>query len=214
MQPAPMRTGRPGTATARSATTPAAGPKALRDAGRAVRAKTSSAGLALPRMPFVLLVLGMLGGGLVCLLVVNTTLGAASFRLSQLQSENTRLSLQERTLQGRIQNEQAPDEIAKRAYQLGMRAEANATILDLRNGRYYRLHDQAAVINAASGMTQAAGTRATGTGVTKAGAAPNQAARHRAAKHRTAKHRTARLPAAGNTAGVRRPGATKAGSAW
>ena len=165
-------------------------------------------GLALPRMPFVLLVLGLLGGGLVCLLVVNTTLGAASFRLSQLQNENAKLSLQERTLQGSIQNEQAPDEIAQRAYQLGMRAEANATILDLRNGRYYRLHDQAAVINAASGVTQAAGTAARGTRVTQAGATPNQAARHKAAKHRTARH-----PAAGKRAGARRPGATKAGSA-
>jgi len=154
-------------------------------------------------MPFVLLVLALLGGGLVCMLVVNTTLGAASFRLSQLQSENAKLSLQERDLQGRIQNEQAPDEIAKRAYQLGMRAEPNATILDLRTGRYYRLHDQAAVINAASGMTQAAGTRATGTGVTKAGATQNKAVRHRTARHSSARKRTA----------AHRPSKTKAGSA-
>jgi len=158
-------------------------------------------------MPFVLLVLGLLGGGLVCTLVVNTTLGAASFRLSQLQSENARLSLQERNLQGRIQNEQAPDEIAKRAYQLGMRAEPNATILDLRTGRYYRLHDQAAVINAASGMTQAAGTRATGAGVTK-GSTQNQATRHQTARYRTARH-----PAARKRTAAHRPGATKAGLA-
>jgi hypothetical protein len=164
--------------------------------------------MALPRMSFVLLVLGLLGGGLVCLLVVNTTLGAASFRLSQLQSQNTKLSLQERALQGSIQNEQAPAEIAKRAYELGMRPEANATILDLRNGRYYRLHDQAAVINAASGMTQAARTRATGTGVAKAGATPNQAARHR-----TAQHRTARRRAGGKSAATQRPVARTAGSA-
>jgi hypothetical protein len=169
--------------------------------------------MALPRMPFVLLVLGLLGGGLVCLLVVNTTLGASSFRLSQLQTENTKLSLQERALQGRIQNEQAPAEIAKRAYQLGMRPEANATILDLRNGRYYRLHDQAAVINAANGMTQAAGSRATGTGVTKAGAKPNQPAKHRTARHRAARHRTARHPVATKRAPARRPGAPTAGSA-
>jgi hypothetical protein len=159
-------------------------------------------------MSFVLLVLGLLGGGMVCLLVVNTTLGATSFRLSQLQSENAKLALQERTLQGRIQNEQAPDEIAKRAYQLGMRPEANATILDLRTGRYYRLHDQAAVTNAASGASQASRTRAagstargsgaTGARPTTAGATGNQTARHRAGRHRTAAHR---------------PSATKAGSA-
>lgn len=154
-------------------------------------------------MPFVLLVLGLLGGGLVSLLVVNTTLGATSFRLSQLQSENARLSLQERNLQGRIQNEQAPAEIAKRAYQLGMRAETNATILDLRTGRYYRLHDQAAVINAASGTAQPTGTPASGTGVTKAGATGTKAARHRTARHRIARNQTA----------AHRPSTTKAGSA-
>jgi len=174
--------------------------------------------MALPRMPFVLLVLGLLGGGLVCLLVVNTTLGTASFRLSQLQSENAKLSVQDRTLQGSIQNEQAPDEIAKRAYQLGMRPEANATILDLRTGRYYRLHDQAAVISAANGLTQVAGTRATGTGVTKAGAKPTQAtsrrtAVHRTARHRTARHRTAKHAAAAKKAAPQRPDATQAGSA-
>ncbi len=32
-------------------------------------------------MPFVLLVLVLLGGGLICLLVINTTLGATSFRV-------------------------------------------------------------------------------------------------------------------------------------
>ena len=149
-------------------------------------------------MPFVLLVLGLLGGGMVCLLVVNTTLGATSFRLSQLQSENEKLALQERTLQGRIQNEQAPDEIAKRAYQLGLRPEANATILDLRTGRYYRLHDQAAVINAASGASPARGSGAAGTRHTKPGATGNQTARHRAGRHQTGTHR---------------PSATKAGSA-
>ncbi len=52
----------------------------LRDAGRAGYATGT---VALPRMPFVLLVLVLLGGGLICLLVINTTLGATSFRISQ-----------------------------------------------------------------------------------------------------------------------------------
>lgn len=140
-------------------------------------------------MPFVLLVLGLLGGGLVCLLVVNTTLGATSFQLSQLQRENAKLSLQEQTLQGNIQNEQAPDQIAKRAYQLGMRADTNSTILDLRTGRSYKLHDRASALIAAGSSTQATQTRASGpsskgTDVTKTGATKNQAAKHRTARHR------------------------------
>jgi hypothetical protein len=176
----------------------ATAPRALRDAGRIARAKSSPAGLALPRMHFVLLVLGLLGGGLVCLLVVNTTLGATSFRLSQLQRDNAKLSLQEQSLQGTIQNEQAPEQIAQRAYQLGMRAESNATILDLRNGRSYKLHDPASALVAAGTTAQTTGvtkTKATGGrvaqhGAAKPGAAKRGVAKHRVGKHRVGKHRT------------------------
>jgi hypothetical protein len=149
--------------------------------------------MALPRMPFVLLVLGLLGGGLVCLLVVNTTLGATSFRLSQLQRDNAKLSLQEQGLQGKIQNEQAPEQIAQRAYQLGMRAESNATILDLRNGRYYKLHDPASALVAAGTTPQTTGvtkTKAAGANVARHGVAKHGVAKHRVTKHAAAKHRT------------------------
>ena len=88
-----------------------------------------------------------------------------------------------------IQNEQAPDQIAQRAYQLGMRAETNATILDLRTGRSYKLHDRASALIAAGSSIQATQTRgsgrsSTGTNVTKTGATKNQAAKHRTARHR------------------------------
>jgi hypothetical protein len=178
---------------------PKVAPRALRDSARAVRGHSSPASLALPRIPFVLLVLGLLGGGLVCLLVVNTTLGATSFRLSQLQRENAQLSLQEQSLQGTIQDEQAPDEIAQRAYQLGMRAETNATILDLATGRYYKLHDPASDLVAAGATAQT-------TGVTKTGASADGATNHGAAKHVTAKHRPAK-----HGPGKHRTTATKAG---
>jgi hypothetical protein len=177
---------------ARVAAPSVAAPRTLRDT-RIARAKSSPAGLALPRTPFVLLVLGLLGGGLVCLLVVNTTLGATSFRLSQLQRANAKLSLQEQSLQGKIQNEQAPDEIAQRAYQLGMRAETNATILDLRNGRYYRLHDPASALVAAGAIAQTTGvtkTGATGGQAAKPGGAKHSVAKHGIAKHGPARHRT------------------------
>jgi len=89
-------------------------------------------------MPFVLLVLGLLGGALVCLLVINTTLGATSFRISQLQSTGANLTQQEQNLQRQIATEEAPAEIAKRAYQLGMRPQSQLNFLDLGTHRYYR----------------------------------------------------------------------------
>jgi hypothetical protein len=93
-------------------------------------------------MPFVLLVLALLGGGLICLLVINTTLGATSFRISQLQSTSTTLATQEQTLQQQIAAEESPAQIARRAYQLGMRTEGDGNILDLRTHRVYKLPGQ------------------------------------------------------------------------
>jgi len=98
-----------------------------------------------PRAPFVLLVLGLLGGSLVCLLVINTTLGAASFRISQLQKKSASLSTQEQNLRQQVAAEQAPAAIAQRAYALGMRAQTSTTILDLRSGQIYRLPGQGGV---------------------------------------------------------------------
>ncbi len=100
-------------------------------------------------MPFVLLVLVLLGGGLICLLVINTTLGATSFRISQLQRTGTTLATQEQALQQQIAAAQSPAQIAQRAYQLGMRAQDNGNILDLRTGRFYKLPGQASVIASA-----------------------------------------------------------------
>ena len=100
---------------------------------------------AVPRVPFVLLVLGLLGGSLVCLLVINTTLGAASFRISQLQKKAASLSTQEQNLRQQVAAEQAPAAIARRAYALGMRAQSSTTILDLRAGQIYRLPGQSGV---------------------------------------------------------------------
>jgi len=105
-------------------------------------ALASPVGRAVPRLPFVLLVLALLGGSLVCLLVINTTLGAASFRISQLQKKSASLSTQEQNLRQQVAAEQAPAAIAHRAYALGMRAEASTTILDLRTGQISMLPGQ------------------------------------------------------------------------
>jgi hypothetical protein len=93
----------------------------------------------LPRMSFVLLVLALLGGGLICLLVINTTLGASSFRITQLQNTNTSLSEQDQALQQTIANSEAPGQIARRAYALGMRWQSQLNYLDPATGQIYRV---------------------------------------------------------------------------
>jgi hypothetical protein len=104
-----------------------------------------SAGSVIPRAPFVLLILALLGGSLICLLVINTTLGAASFRLTQLQKTSASLSTREQNLRQQVAAEQAPAAIARRAYALGMRAQATTTILDLRSGQIFVLPGQVGV---------------------------------------------------------------------
>ena len=90
-------------------------------------------------MSFVLLVLALLGGGLICLLVINTTLGATSFRITQLQSVNASMSEQDQALQQTIANSEAPGQIAQRAYALGMRWQSQLNYLDPATGRIYRV---------------------------------------------------------------------------
>ncbi len=89
------------------------------------------------RTPFIVLLLGLLGGGLVCLLVINTTLAAASFRISDLQKENVQLAQQQQTLQQQVANEESPDTIEQQAYRLGMRPQSILNYLDLKTGRRY-----------------------------------------------------------------------------
>jgi hypothetical protein len=107
-------------------------------AEQAERAWAASA-VSLPRMPFVLLVLALLGGGLICLLVINTTLGATSFRITRLQSANASLSVQHQALQNAIANEEAPAQIARRAYALGMRWQSQLNFLNPVTGRIYHV---------------------------------------------------------------------------
>jgi cell division protein FtsB len=121
--PAPPRTA---SATASTAARPAA----ARPAGQA-RAGGS-------RMPFMLLVLSLLGGGLVCLLIVNTTLSTAQVRISDLQQRNAQLNQEQQTLQQQIATDEAPATIEKSAFRLGMREQKRLFFLDVRSGRIYR----------------------------------------------------------------------------
>jgi hypothetical protein len=168
-----------GPASAGSGRGEAAAPQPRPSVAREAR---PAAAVALPRIPFVLLVLALLGGGLVCLLVVNTTLGATSFRISQLQSDNAKLSLQEQTLLGQVAKEQSPQGIEQRAYQLGMRTPATSNILDLRTHRFAKVPDHPGAQGQDAAAPPAASTAAAG----------RHTARHHTATHRRRKARSGR----------------------
>ena len=46
-----------------------------------------------------MLLIGLLGGGLVCLLLINTTLAEGSFQITAMQHKNADLTQQEQALQ-------------------------------------------------------------------------------------------------------------------
>jgi len=129
-RPARPSAGRPGV-SARSATAARTGigakPSTLRTTV-AARAHPT----AVPRAPFILLVLCLLGGGLICLLVINTTLGAASFQIDKLQKSANARTLQAQSLQAQIATDQSPARIAQEACALGMRPQRRLQYLDLR----------------------------------------------------------------------------------
>lgn len=81
------------------------------------------------RMPFVLLVVAILGIGLVGLLLLNTERAQASFRLSDLQSQSDSLQDQVQALQRVVEHDQDPASLAARATALGMVPDPTAGYL-------------------------------------------------------------------------------------
>ena len=113
----------------RRAPAAAPAPAAQRAAAAGPRARS--------RTPFVLLLIGLLGGGLVCLLLINTTLAEGSFQITAMQHKNADLTQQEQALQQQIVQEQSPASIAARARQLGMQQSGRLRFVNLRTGRIY-----------------------------------------------------------------------------
>lgn len=83
------------------------------------------------RTSFVLLLLGLLGGGLVCLLVVNTTLAANSIEISKWQKQNAVNTEQVQELQQQVAAARSATTIAKEARRLGMRPDPELIFINL-----------------------------------------------------------------------------------
>lgn len=77
------------------------------------------------RAPFVLLVVGLLCGGLVTLLLLNTVLAQDSMTASNLVDEISTARQQNEDLQRKIEEEKLPGRVAERAEDLGLRRDWN-----------------------------------------------------------------------------------------
>ena len=133
--PAPVR-GRPAVRPGPPQTRPARAPGAQRTRSPQRRPSAAAADLArTSRTPFGFLLVGLLGGGLLCLLLINTILDTGSYQITQLQQENVTLAQRTQTLQAQIAHEESPAVLAERAHRLGMREQGLLHFLDLRKGR-------------------------------------------------------------------------------
>ncbi|MFD8935662.1 hypothetical protein ACFV0R_10425 [Streptomyces sp. NPDC059578] len=82
------------------------------------------------RTPFVLLMVLLLGGGLITLLMLNSSLNEGSFRLSELKRETTELTDEEQALQRDVDAYSKPGALLRRARELGMVPGGNPAFLE------------------------------------------------------------------------------------
>ncbi|NVI90854.1 hypothetical protein [Actinomadura sp. BRA 177] len=126
------------------AKTPAAKPAVKKDAAvkkarsttaAAVRARQAAGRRAAPRAPFVLLIIGLLGGALVSLLLLNTVLAKDAFTLTRLQQGNKQLEQQRQALEEENAREGSPASLGKKAEALGMKKAKDPAFFYTETGR-------------------------------------------------------------------------------
>jgi hypothetical protein len=88
-----------------------------------------------PRAPFILLLVGLLGGALVSLLVISTTLAQGAFQITNLQQRSADLARQEQTLSNQVAQAGNPAVIASQAAQLGMVQNPGLRFYDAKTGK-------------------------------------------------------------------------------
>ena len=111
----------------------AAAPSA-RPAPRPVAAQ-AAAGVGTHRLPFVLLLCSLLGGALVCALVISTTLDKGAFQISNLQNSTSAQAKQLQSLQDEVAQAQSAQQIATSAAKLGMVGVGELRFVDLKTGK-------------------------------------------------------------------------------
>lgn len=86
------------------------------------------------RTTFVLAVLGLLGGGMISLLVVNTTLAANAVEITNLKQANAQRIGQVQQLRQQVAAARSDSVIEQEAWRLGMRPDPAMNFVDLRTG--------------------------------------------------------------------------------
>jgi len=86
-------------------------------------------------MPFILLLVGLLGGALVSLLVISTTLDEGSYNINNLTNENNLLYKNVQSLTNQVNLEKNPAVIASEAAGLGLRQQGDERFINPATGK-------------------------------------------------------------------------------
>lgn len=89
----------------------------------------------LARFPFLLVLAGLLGVGMVGLLLLNTTLQAQAFRASELERHAAQLSYAQGEMEGKLAEASSTREMSRKASELGMRPNFFVAYVTLPDGR-------------------------------------------------------------------------------
>ena len=108
-------------------------PKATENTTTALRPVPAREG-GLGRLPFMLILAGVLVVGLVGLLMLQTRVQEQSFEVHQLQTKATELSYRQAQLEVQVQQKATPAEIARQATALGMVPNPYGVYIDVRTG--------------------------------------------------------------------------------
>lgn len=87
------------------------------------------------RMHFFFVLCGLLGGALICALVISTTLAEGTYQITRLQQSTSALAKQRQILQDEVATAQSAQVIEQRALQLGMRSAGELRFIDLKNSK-------------------------------------------------------------------------------
>ena len=88
----------------------------------------------LGRLPFLMILAGVLVAGLVGLLMLQTRVQEQSFEVRQLQSRATELAYRQAQLEAEVEQKATPAEIARQATALGMVPNPYGVYIDVRTG--------------------------------------------------------------------------------
>lgn len=87
------------------------------------------------RFPFLLVLIGVFGLGMAGLLMLNTTLQNQAFQSRTLNRQATELAYTQADLENQLTQLAAPQELARRASVMGMRANPYPVLIELPSGK-------------------------------------------------------------------------------